>query len=85
MDIKAAAREFGIAELRLHQLIRQHAISFRADDYGVYVEQSEVQAWLTSHPEQWQQWMDALQHTQDHLISNRYLEQHRNLKDFERK
>lgn len=54
--IEIVAKSFGIAPIRIHQLIRNNQIAYKADKISVYVDEKEVERWLEKNPEKLQQW-----------------------------
>lgn len=73
IPIYIAAKIFAIAPIRIHQLIRNKQISFRAFHTGVYVNQDELQRWFDAHPEQLEAWKESFKYTREYLISNGYV------------
>ena len=75
--IELVARELEIAPIRIHQLIRNKQISYKADKLGVYVDEREINRWFDQHPDQLQRWKEAYDYTKKHLISNGYVQAYR--------
>ena len=75
--IEIVAKSFGIATIRIHQLIRNNQIAYKADKISVYVDETEVERWLDRHPDKLQQWQDAYSYTRGRLISNKYMKSYR--------
>lgn len=71
--LKYIASMFSVALIRIHQLIRNKQISYKADKLGVYVDEIELNRWFDQHPDQLQRWKEAYDYTKKHLISNSYL------------
>lgn len=76
--IEIVAKSFGIAPIRVHQLIRNKQIAFRADHNGVYVNQDELQRWFDDHIWTLMEWQEAFKKTQKNLIANGYVKTFRN-------
>lgn len=75
--IEIVAKSFGIAPIRIHQLIRNNQIAYKVDKISVYVDEKEVGRWLEKNPEKLQQWQEAYSYTREHLISNKYVKNFR--------
>ena len=72
-ELTVVAKLFAIAPIRIHQLIRNKQISFRAFHTGVYVNQDELQRWFDDHMWTLMAWQDAFKKTQKNLIANGYV------------
>lgn len=62
--IEIVARELEIAPIRIHQLIRQNKVQFKADYFGVYVTEAEIVQFFESHPDIYTIWKENYNHNQ---------------------
>lgn len=56
--IEFVAKSFGIAPIRIHQLIRKGYIKFKANEHFVYVDEFEISKYMDHNPDIYTKWKD---------------------------